>query len=86
MAAPVTVSREISSAAGGVAVTASDTTVYTTPSRAVYVGAAGNMVVRMAGQQNNLTFVGIQAGTVLPLCVDMVLSTNTTASSIVLLW
>lgn len=79
------VSREISSAAGGVAVTASDTTVHDPPGRALYVGGTGNVAVRMAGDQSSQTFVGVAAGSVLSICVDKVLSTGTTATSIILL-
>lgn len=78
------VSREISSAAGSVSVTESDTTVYDPPGRAVWVGGAGNLAVRMAGDESTPTFVGVQAGTMLSICVDQVLAA-TTATDIVLL-
>lgn len=79
------VSREVSSAAGSVSVTASDTTVFDPPGRALWIGGAGNVAVRMAGDESTPTLVGVQAGTMISICVDKVLSTGTTATSIVLL-
>lgn len=69
-----------------VAVTASDATTFDPPTRGVYVGGAGDVAVRMHLGQNNVTFVGVPAGTVLPINVDRVLSTGTTATSIVRLY
>jgi hypothetical protein len=79
------VSREISSAAGAIAVTISDATIYDPPGRALYVGTTGNVAVRMAGDQTTLTFINVQGGSILSICVDQVMSTNTTASNIILL-
>jgi hypothetical protein len=81
----VKVSREISSAAGGLAVTPSDTTTFDPPGRGLYVGVTGNVAVRMAGDLSVLTFIGVQGGTVLSICVDRVMSTNTTATDMILL-
>jgi hypothetical protein len=78
------VSREINSAAGSVTVTASDSTVYDPPGRAVYVGTTGNLAVRMAGDQSTPTLVGVQGGSMLSIAVDKVLSTGTTAGDILL--
>jgi hypothetical protein len=75
------------SAAGyGVAVTASDATTFDPPTRGLYVGGAGDVAVRMFLGQANVTFVGVPAGTLLPICVDRVLSTGTTATSVVRLY
>lgn len=76
MAGPVT---------DGEAITPSDVTVVSPTPRALYVGAAGNLVVEMVGG-HELTFVGVPAGTLLPIRVNRVLSTGTTAASIVALW
>jgi len=51
--------------------------------RAIWVGGAGNMVVQMAGDQSQVTFSGITAGTLLPIQVSRVLATNTTATLII---
>lgn len=81
------VSREISSAAGSVTVTPSDTTVFDPPGRALYVGVTGNVAVRMAGDLSTPTFVNVQGGTVLSICVDKVLAggSGTTATDMILL-
>ena len=71
------------SAHGAVAVTPSDATVIPI-TRALYIGTAGNLNVRTADQQTVL-FTNVQIG-VLPLQVDQVLSTSTTAATIVALY
>lgn len=53
-----------------------------TPARALYVGGAGNVAVVTTGG-DSVTFVGVAAGTVLPVSVRRVSSTGTTATSIV---
>lgn len=78
------VSLATNSATGSVTVTPSASTVYDPPGRGLYVGVTGNVVVRMAGDLSQPTFVAVPAGTILPIAVDMVLDTGT-ASSMVLL-
>jgi len=39
------------------------------PTRALYVGADGNVTVQMADDTGTVTFVGVVAGTVLPISV-----------------
>lgn len=75
----------IASATKGAAVTASDSTTLT-PTRAVYVGGAGNLAVLFAGDAAAVTLTGVAAGTLLPIQVTKVMSTNTTATSITALW
>lgn len=70
-----------SPATGGFAITASDATVFTQPTRAVWVGGAGNVAVRFI-DGTTITLTGVLAGTLLPIRVDKVLSTGTTASTI----
>lgn len=74
---------EVSDAPGidAVAITKSDGTVIA-ETRGIYVGGAGDVAVRMISG-NSATFVGVPAGTLLPLRVDKVLSTGTTATSMV---
>lgn len=72
------------SARHAAAVTASDATIIPV-TRALYIGTGGTLVVRMAGSQTNVTFSSVPNG-VFPIQVDMVLSTGTTASSIVALY
>lgn len=75
-----------SSAFDGFAITSNNTTVFTQPTRALFVGSAGNIAVTMVGYDNSntaLTFVGVQAGSVLPIRVQQVKRTGTTANSII---
>ena len=75
----------LASASDGEAVTPSDSAELTTQARALWVGAAGNIaLVTTAG--TSLTFVGIAAGTLLPIQCKQVKASSTTATSIVALW
>ena len=85
MAAGYFGSHSSSSAGDAVAVTKSDTTVLV-HTRALFVGGAGNVAVRMAHGQNTVTFTGVPAGALLPISVDKVMETNTTATNIVAVW
>jgi hypothetical protein len=69
------------------AVTKSDSTVLTA-TRGLWVGGAGNVTVTMAGEnpQGAVTFVGVAAGTLLPISVVKVMDTNTTATDMLALW
>ena len=64
-------------------ITPSDSTQLTFTTRAVYVGGAGNLVVRLSGDTANVTLVGVPAGTLLPIRAILVASTSTTATSII---
>jgi len=80
-------STDISSAYGVAAVTKSDSTVIPT-TRALWVGdvsSGGGLAVRMANG-DLVTLAGVTSGQVVPLQVDKVLSTGTTAASIVALY
>jgi len=68
------------------AVTTSDATIYGQPTRALYIGAAGNLTVDMADGGSSVLFVGVQGGTLLPIQVTRVYATGTTATSIVALY
>lgn len=70
--------------------TKSDSTVFTWATRGLYVGGAGDVAVRMLNQLGSaaasVTFVGVAAGTFLPIECDQLLSTGTTATNVVGLW
>ena len=68
-----------------VAVTPSNATVLS-PTRALWVGTAGDVTVRMWRDQTIVAFVGVPAGTMLSVCVDQVRSTGTTAGAITAVW
>lgn len=66
---------------GAVAITPSDTSKLTNPA-IVYVGVAGNVRV-LTAQGDDVTFVGVLAGVVIPVQVIQVFATSTTATSLV---
>lgn len=51
----------------------------------IYVGGAGNLVV-VFQDDSTATITGALAGTILPLAIKRVNSTNTTATAMVALW
>lgn len=53
--------------------------------RALYVGGAGDVAVTMQ-DSGEVTFVGIPAGTTIPVRVKIVKATGTDATSIIALW
>lgn len=75
------------SADGAVAVTpgASELTYYT---RAVYIGGAGNLECEMLNASDawaSITFIGLPAGTVLPIQTRKI-TAGSTCTSIIALW
>lgn len=56
--------------------------------RGLYIGGAGNVAVVSAADDTEtpVVFVGVPAGTVLPIQVRAVMSTSTTATNIVALY
>jgi hypothetical protein len=74
-----------SPAVGGSAVTPSDTANLTKEARALWIGGGGNVkVITVDG--STITMVGVAAGSIIPVRVKRVFSTDTTATSIVALW
>lgn len=64
------------------AITPHDSTNFSFTVRGIYVGVTGNVVaVNEAGTA--VTFIGVPAGTILPVYANRVNSTSTTASSLV---
>jgi hypothetical protein len=72
------------SASGGVAVTPSDSTILPNI-RALFVGGAGNVAVTF-NDGSAVTLTGVLAGSLLPIQVQKVMLTNTTATNIVALY
>ena len=77
-------STDISNTFSAASVTPSDATVIP-KTRAIWVGVSGNVAVRMAGDGTLVTFTGAPIG-VLPVQVDKVLSTGTTATTMLALY
>lgn len=64
------------------AITKSDTVDCSEVTRAVYVGGAGDLTVVMAGGGAAVTFVGVPAGTLLPIRISRLKSTGTDATDV----
>lgn len=67
------------------AVTKSDSTDLT-GARAVYVGGAGDVALMAIGDSAAVTFTAVPAGSIIPVRITRVMSTNTTATSIVAIY
>lgn len=69
------------SASNAFSVTPNDGTDLATPTRGIYVGASGDLKVDMRGV-GTVTFVGLAAGMIHPICARRVYATGTTATGI----
>jgi hypothetical protein len=69
----------------GVAVTPSDSVDLPYTATGIWVGVTGNVAL-ITPYGTTLTFVAVPAGTLLPVCASRVLSTGTTATSLVALY
>lgn len=67
------------------AVTPSDSTNLTSPSRALYVGTTGNVNVLSFDSASNVIFRNVPSGFILPISVLRVNATDTSATNIVAL-
>ena len=66
-----------------VAITPSDTTIYDPPLKALWIGGAGNVATGAGDDTAAVTLAGANAGQIIPGFFIKVMSTNTTATSIV---
>jgi hypothetical protein len=67
----------MSSARKGFAITPHDTTEIALTPKAVWVGGAGNLVVRLEDDSSDITISGIAAGTLLPIRPKLIKTTST---------
>lgn len=67
------------------AITPSDSVSLTVFPRAIYIGGAGNVSVLTLGG-DTVTFSGLAAGSILPVRVQRVNATSTTATNLVAIW
>lgn len=65
------------------AISKSDTVDCAEVTRAVYIGGDGDIAVIMADGGSPVTFVGLTAGTLLPIRISRLMSTNTDATYVV---
>ena len=70
---------------GAAAVTPNDSTDLTTIARALYVGGAGDVKID-AADGSTVTFVGVQAGSIIPVRAARVYATGTDATNIVAIY
>jgi len=73
-------------AGAAVAVTPSDTVDLAYTTTGLYIGATGTVRVRFKDDPTAVTFTGVPTGTILPVLVDRVFATGTSASSIIALY
>lgn len=78
----------VGSATHGVAVDISSTDhKFNQPTRGLYVGGAGNVIVKLQGDPaTSLTFTAVPAGTTLALRIHTVVRTSTTATAMIALF
>lgn len=72
-----------SPATNAIEITPDDSNDLAQVTRAIYIGGSGNMVATLAEDSAAVTFVGLVAGSLLPLRVKRVKATDTTATNIV---
>ena len=68
------------------AITPSDTVSLPFITRGIYVGVAGNITCVLPNSTTAVTFIGVLAGSILPIQTSRVNSTATTAGSLVALY
>jgi len=76
--------RDIGSSENAVAVDASSSDQTFSQCRGIYIGGAGDLIVRLKGRDADVTFVGVPAGSILPIGVTIVRSTSTATNLVAL--
>lgn len=84
--APNDPAEKVSAFSQGYSVTPDDANdLPTKPTRGIYVGTGGNLVVTLAGDSSSITLTNVASGVYLPLNVARVHQTGTSADNIVAL-
>ncbi len=73
------------SARNAVAVTTHDTNAIAPIPTKIYVGGAGNITCRMMGSSADVVFTAVPVGTILPIKVQYIRATGTTATLMIAL-
>lgn len=64
-------------------ITPNNTTDLEQVTRAIYVGGDGNIAMRLANNDTHVDFIGVKAGTILPVRANRVRATDTTATGLI---
>lgn len=67
-------------------ITPSDATVFNPPLRKLWVGVTGNLAVRLQGMSAAVTLANVPVGMLDDLRIAQVMSTNTTATTMIGFW
>lgn len=70
-------------AASCFAITPTDADDLEQATKAIYVGAGGSLTIRTVASEQDVTFVGVAAGSILPIRAVAIRATGTTASGLV---
>ena len=57
---------------------------FSKPAKSLYVGVAVTVIVDMGDSGNSISFIGVQAGTILPIFVDKIISHTVSAAASIL--
>lgn len=68
------------------AITPTDNTPLANTARAIYVGVTGNLNIQLIGDVANTILQAVPAGSLLPIRVNIINATGTTANGIVAFW
>lgn len=68
---------------GAFSITPTDNSYLAQQARGIYVGGAGDVVLKPRESATTVTFVGVVAGTIIPVWTEQVFATGTTATNLI---